>query len=419
MATDQTIKKSGDQKNSHEKLLWALLFGNFVIGTGIMLVPGTLNNISSSLQVSISSAGQLITAGAVLMCIGAPLFAMLVAGWDRRRLLAASMLWYALLHLLCAMAPGFASLMVLRVLAVAAPAIFTPQAAAVAGMLVPAEQRGRAITLVFLGWSVASVIGAPLGAWIGGTYGWRTAFALLGLLSLVSAAWVWRALPSGIRPPAISAQLWRDTLSSKVLLSAVAVTAVSSAGQFVLFAYQVPFLVHNFSATPGMIALYFIVFGVFGFTGNLLMSRNVDRLGSAQGVFIALCSMALSMLLWPLGNSFALLCAVAIPWALGCFSCNSAQQARLVSIAPAVASVSIALNTSAMYMGQGFGSAVGGWMIAHAQMANLHWGGLIGLICAIAVSVWAARVHKNHPQSTSAFASWTARTANCETMSRY
>jgi predicted MFS family arabinose efflux permease len=375
-------------------VLWALLFGNFVIGTGVMLVPGTLNNISSSLNVSVASAGQIITAGAVLMCISAPLLAALVGGWDRRKLLTGSLLWYGLLHAACVAATSYGGLMTLRVMAMIAPAVFTPQAAAVAGLLVPPEQRGKAITMVFLGWSIASVVGAPLGAWIGGTLGWRAAFGLLALLALLSAAWVWRVLPSGVRPPALSAQLWRETLSSKVLLSAVAVTAISSAGQFVLFAYQAPFLVAKVQATPSMIALYFTVFGAFGFIGNLVISRHVDRLGPPRAVLIALACMALSLLLWPLGTSLALLCLVSVPWALGCFSSNSAQQARLVAIAPAVASVSIALNTSAMYMGQGFGSALGGWLIAHDRMADLHWAGFAGLLCAMGVSVWASKLQR-------------------------
>lgn len=375
-------------------MLWALLFGNFVIGTGVMLVPGTLNNISSSLNVSVASAGQIITAGAVLMCISAPLLAALVGGWDRRKLLTGSLLWYGLLHAACVAATSYGGLITLRVMAMIAPAIFTPQAAAVAGLLVPPEQRGKAITMVFLGWSIASVVGAPLGAWIGGTVGWRAAFGLLALLALLSAVWVWRVLPSGVRPPALSVQLWRETLSSKVLLSAVAVTAISSAGQFVLFAYQAPFLVAQVQATPGMIALYFTVFGAFGFIGNLVISRHVDRLGPPRAVLIALACMALTLLLWPLGTSLALLCLVSVPWALGCFSSNSAQQARLVAIAPAVASVSIALNTSAMYMGQGLGSALGGWMIAHERMADLHWASFAGLLCAMGVSVWASKLQR-------------------------
>jgi predicted MFS family arabinose efflux permease len=75
-------------------VLWSLLFGNFVIGTGVMIVPATLNELSGSLQVSIATAGQLISASAVVMCVGAPLLAAVVAGWDRRRLLALSMLWF-------------------------------------------------------------------------------------------------------------------------------------------------------------------------------------------------------------------------------------------------------------------------------------------------------------------------------------
>jgi predicted MFS family arabinose efflux permease len=381
-------------KSQSAHVLWALLFGNFVIGTGVMLVPGTLNNISSSLDVSVASAGQIITAGAVLMCISAPLLAALVGGWDRRKLLTGSLLWYGLLHAACVAATSYGGLMTLRVMAMIAPAVFTPQAAAVAGLLVPPEQRGKAITMVFLGWSIASVVGAPLGAWIGGTLGWRAAFGLLALLALLSAAWVWRVLPSGVRPPALSAQLWRETLSSKVLLSAVAVTAISSAGQFVLFAYQAPFLVAKVQATPSMIALYFTVFGAFGFIGNLVISRHVDRLGPPRAVLIALACMAVTLLVWPLGTSLALLCLVSVPWALGCFSSNSAQQARLVAIAPAVASVSIALNTSAMYMGQGFGSALGGWLIAHDRMADLHWAGFAGLLCAMGVSVWASTLQR-------------------------
>ena len=169
------------------RVLWALLFGNFVIGTGVMVVPGNLNEISESMLVSVPKAGLLIAYGALVMCIGAPLLASVVAGWDRRRLLALSMVWYGLMHMICALMPTFETLLVARVLAVIAPAVFTPQAAACVGLLVPPSQRGRAITLIFAGWSVASVLGMPLGAWIGGTLGWRSAFTIIGLLSMVSA----------------------------------------------------------------------------------------------------------------------------------------------------------------------------------------------------------------------------------------
>jgi predicted MFS family arabinose efflux permease len=377
-------------------VLWPLLFGNFVIGTGVMVVPGTLNEISSSLEVSVATAGQLISAAALLMCVGAPLLAAVVAGWDRRRLLALSMIWYAALHLLAAAAPGFAALLPLRVLTMLAPAIFTPQAAACVGLLVPPEQRGRAITFIFLGWSVASVLGMPLGAFIGGTLGWRSAFAAVALLSLASAVWVWRALPNGIKPPALSAAAWRETFRSPGLMLCVLVTVLFSAGQFVLFSYFAPYYKHKLDITPAQLSILFLWFGAFGFLGNILMTRHIDRIGASRAVMIGVAAMALSLLIWPLGTSLMLAALVSIPWALGCFSSNSAQQARLVTIAPALAAASIALNSSAMYGGQAIGAATGGWIIARGGMDLLHWAGLGSLLLAMVVSAWASSYQGKH-----------------------
>ena len=372
-------------------VLWPLLFGNFVIGTGVMAVPGTLDEISRELAVPVATAGQLISAGALLMCIGAPLLAAVAAGWDRRRLLSFSMLWYALMHLACAFAPGFAALLALRVVALVPPAIFTPQAAASLGLLVPLAQRGRAITFIFLGWSLASVIGMPMSALVGGTLGWRSAMVMVAGLSLLSAVWVWRALPSGVKPPALSLAAWQQTLRSGALMVAVAVTVLSAAGQFVLFSYMAPYLRQQLGLAPGALSLWFLCFGAFGLAGNVLMTRHIDRLGAARSVMIGLALMAASLLLFPLGASLALAMAVAIPWALGCFSTNSAQQARLVAMAPALASASVALNSSAIYAGQAIGAATGGWMIARGGMAWLHWAGLAGLLAAMAASALASR----------------------------
>ena len=378
--------------NAMPPVLWALLFGNFVIGTGVMVVPGTLNDISNSLAVSVPETGQLISAAALVMCLGAPLMVAVVAKWDRRRLLSLVMLWYGMLHMLSATMPTFGSLLVVRVLTVISPAIFTPQAAACIAFLVPPHQRGKAISLVFLGWSLASVLGMPLGALVGGILGWRYAFSAVGVLSLLSALWVWRAMPDGVKPPAFSLATWRETLKSRPLMLCVLVTALYSAGQFVLFSYFAPYYKAMFDITPTQLSLMFAWFGAFGFFGNLWVTRNIERLGPARTVLIAMGSIAFSLVLWPLGTSLLLTALVLIPWALGCFSANSAQQARLSGMAPALTSGSIALNTSAMYAGQAVGATSGGWLIAHGQMSNLHWAGLAGLLLAIGVSMFATRI---------------------------
>ena len=377
------------------RALWALMVGNFVIGTGVMVVPGTLNDISTSLGVSIPQAGQLITAAAILMGLGAPAFATLVAGWDRRRLLTLSLLWYATLMGICALAPSYGALLPLRVLAVISPAIFTPQAAACVGLLVTPAQRGRAITFVFLGWSVASVMGMPLSAWIGNELGWRWAFGLVALMSLGSAAWVWRDMPNGIKPAALSRLAWGQTLGSPALMMAVGVTLLSSFGQFTLFSYFAPYFLQTLGLGGGGLSLLFLWFGAFGLAGNVGLTRVIDRVGAGHTVLFTLGAIMISLAMWPLGrHGLWQQALVLVPWALGCFSVNSAQQARLVHLSPALAPATVALNTSAMYGGQALGAALGGVMIAQGQMLRLHEVGLIVLLLAMGLSLWAERAQK-------------------------
>lgn len=376
--------------------LRALLFGNFVIGAGVMVVPGTLNDISASLDVSIPTTGLLITVGGVLIGVGAPLAAGLVAGWDRRRLLALSLLWYAVFMAASACAPNYAWLLPLRALAMIPPGIFTPQAAASVGLLVPLAQRGRAITTIFLGWSLASVLGMPLSAWIGGALGWRWAFGLVALLALVGAAWVWRVLPDGVRPPPISRQGWAQTLRSPALMLVVAVTLFYSFSQMTLFAYFAPYHEQVMGMGATALALLLLWFGVFGLAGNMLLSRHIDRLGPSRAVAITLAGIALSLALWPLSRAFGapsfwLHALIALPWAICGFACNSAQQARLVQLAPALASATIALNSSAIYAGQALGAALGGSLIAHGLLADLHLYGLGLLLLGLGLSLWASR----------------------------
>jgi predicted MFS family arabinose efflux permease len=369
---------------------WSLLYGNFAIGCGVMATAGTLNDLARDLKVGVAVAGQLTSVGAVTMALGAPLLAAWVAGFDRRRLLTATLAWYAVGHALSAVIPGFGALLVVRALTVLGAALFTAQAAAAISAIAPPAERGRAITFVFLGWSVASVLGLPLSAAVGETLGWRWAFALVALAAAVGAAAVWRALPDGVRPPALSRADWRHVLTHPALMATVGVTALSSAGQFTLFAYFAPYYREVLGVGAAQLSTLFFWFGALGVIGNVLLSRHIDRLGVARAVSVLLGAIALSLALWPLGTSVVSMALVSAPWALGCFASNSAQQARLGLAAPALASALIALNSSAMYVGQALGAGGGGLIVAQSGYGALHWVGLAWLLLAIGLSLWAA-----------------------------
>jgi predicted MFS family arabinose efflux permease len=369
----------------------ALLFGNFTIGCGVMVVPGSLNDLVRSLDISVALGGQLISVGALCLCLGAPLLAAVLAGWDRRRLLTLTLGWYALGHLLCALAPGYAALLPLRALAVLGAAVFTPQAGAAMGFMAPAEQRGRAITTIFLGWSFASVLGMPLHAYIGEAFGWRWAFGLVAVLAAVGAAWVWRAVPSGVKPPVLSRQAWSEVFTHPVLMAVVAVTALTGAGQFTLFSYIAPYYRQVLGATPLEVSLLFMWFGAWGLAGNVVLSRHVDRIGAARAVGLYVAGIALSLLILPIAATPLAMALVLVPWGFGTFASNSAQQARLGQAAPLLAPALLALNTSAIYLGQAIGAMSGGAMISASGFGALHWAGLGWTLLALGLSAWAAR----------------------------
>jgi MFS transporter, DHA1 family, inner membrane transport protein len=376
--------------------------GNFAIGCGVMVVAGSLNDLSHALRVSPAVAGQLITAGAVAMGLGAPLLAAVLGGLDRRRLLTFALLWYAAGHAASALMPDYATLLPMRVLSVLGAALFTPQAAAAINVLAPPEQRGRAITTVFMGWSISSVLGMPMTGYIAETAGWRWAFALVAVLSVVAALGVWRTVPDGVRSPALSLKSWGQVFSNPLLMGMVAVTALSSAGQFTLFSYIAPYYRHVLGTDATGVSFLFFWFGAFGLIGNVMLTRSVDKLGAARCVNIAITLMLGSLLIWPLsallarqfGPSLATVLAMALittPWALGLFSSNSGQQARLSQSAPTVAPALLALNTSAIYVGQAIGAGGGGALLAHFGFAPLSWVACTWMLMALGLSLWATR----------------------------
>lgn len=375
--------------------LWSLTLGNFAIGTGALIVPGMLNELSSDLQVTPAAIGVIISAFAMTICVGGPFLAGWTSSIERRVLLTGALLLYAVTHMLAAFAPGYLSLIAIRVATAVGAALFTAQAAATAGLLVPAEQRGKAIGLVFLGWSIAAVVGMPLGAYLGAHIGWRWTIALVGGLSALFALWVWLQIPARLFVPAMDKAAWKSLYANKPLLLAISVTAIQGVGQFTLFSYIAAVLKEFIQAGPATISILFACFGVTGVIGNLLASRYMDRLGTTQVGLYAMGCMCLALLLWPLTrNSLGITTALVLLWGLGCFALNGVQQARLVEMAPALAPASVSLNSSAIYLGQALGALAGGAMISAGHLAELSVVGAVLLALAMLVSQLAARMSR-------------------------
>ena len=345
----------------------AFTFGNFVIGTGVMMVPGLLVVLSTDLAATVPQTALLITIAAIGMCIGSPVLATLTSRIDRRTLLTGSLALYAVGHALCAFAPNLTVLIIVRSITMMGAAVFTPQAAATLGLVIAPERRGAAITAVFLGWSVASVFGNPAAAWLGAHIGWRVTFAAFALVCVAGVVWVFRVVPRGLHGVSLSTAAWLRVAKHPALIAILLVTAVSASGQFTTFAYIAPFVGTLLDPSPNTLSLALVLFGAAGIAGNVWATRRIARAGAASNVAISLMSMLIGMTILAALGSWLIACLVGIlAWGAGIFANNSSQQARLVMASPELSGASIALNTSMIYLGQAIGTTFGGAVIAAA-----------------------------------------------------
>jgi DHA1 family inner membrane transport protein len=272
-------------------------------------------------------------------------------------------------------------------------AIYTPQAASAIAMLVSEKERPGAISFVFLGWSLAAAAGLPLAAWFASEHSWRGVHWALAVFGFGAAAAVALSVPRGVRGVAMSLKSWGSLFSNRLILALLVVTALSSAGQFLVFPFFGPLLAKMAGASSSQIAIAFAIFGVAGFAGNIAASRIVGGLGPLRTSLMFFFAMMIGAGFWTVAAENIVLVFIASAlWGVGFAASNSMQQARLAGAAPALAGAAIALNSSAIYVGQAGGSALGGVMFDAAWLHAMGWAATSLLAGALGVVWWTGRL---------------------------
>jgi DHA1 family inner membrane transport protein len=344
----------------------ALLVANFITGVAILGLASMLPDLATGLDVSIASAGQLVTAGAVVLCIGSPLMVWVTSRLDRRVLLSGALVLVGLGHIASAFASTYAILLALRVVSMAFAAVITPQAASAIALIVPPPERSAAIVFVFLGFSLAIAAGLPLVAFLSAHVGWQATFAMVGVAALASAALTLAALPADVRGTALSLQSWSAIAHNRAILLLLLITTAQVSAQFTVFTYLAPLLIRLAGASTTAIAVFFALFGIMGVIGNIIATRLVVTLKPFRTSLLATGAMFIGLCLFSFGAGVLPVMGAGVAvWGLGFAAMNSMQQARLVACLPGLSSASVALNTSAVYVGQAIGAAAGGFLLAH------------------------------------------------------
>jgi DHA1 family inner membrane transport protein len=366
------------------RVLWLFCFVNLVVGSAAFVIGGILAPLSSALDISLAAAGQAMTAYALSTAVLAPLLLLLTGRWPRKVALLAALAVFTLGNVVCAMAPSLPVLLAGRVLMGMGAAI-TPLAAGIAVAMVAPAQRGRALSLVFLGMSLSYLVGVPLGAWLGLAYGWHAPiwlFAGASALTMVLLGW---GLPSNIRAPGATFAGLGTLLVRRDVQAVLALTLSYFVAIFAVFSYIGPALQALVPMSRNQQALTLALFGAAGVVGTLSGGKFSDRFGPRRTLFVQLAVLGLTMLVLPLtAGSWPAMVLTLLVWGCAGFGMMVPQQSRLAALSPAQAPILLSLNTSMLYFGTALGAIVGGAFADRLGLAHLGWAGLpfvaIGLV---------------------------------------
>jgi MFS transporter, DHA1 family, inner membrane transport protein len=364
------------------RILLLLAFANFVIGIGAFVVIGVLTPIAGAFDVSHAEAGWVMTAYGLIYAASSPPLVALTGAVDRGFLIVGGLMTLLCGSLLAALAPSFATLLVARALMAVGAGLVTPVAASIAATLVEPERRGRALATVFGGFTLAQVFGVPAGAWLGYSFGWRTAFWAVALLSAIAAAILFKLIPRKLKVPATSLKSLGKVLATPRLDLAISLTALFFGALYALYTYLAAFLEARHGLGRDGVTMALTIFGVAAVIGNGLGGLLTDRIGPALTLVIlcvAECVIMpfLTLVAMPL---WATLATLAV-WSVFSFAFMAAQQARLVALDPLRTSTLFSLNASALYLGGSIGALLGGEAL---KLAGVDALGPVGALLALA-----------------------------------
>ena len=402
METIQTTNTSErvSTKKGIPAALWALTISAFGIGTTEFVIVGLLPTVATDLNITIPSAGLLVSLYAIGVAIGAPILTALTSNVQRKKLLIWIMIVCILGNGLASIAPGFITLIIARIITGLAHGIFFSIGSTIAASLVPENKRASAISIMFTGLTVAIVTGVPFGTFIGQQFGWRATFigvAILGLIGLISS---WILLPSQIKnEQKIALKDQFKVVTNVRLILAFLMTTLGYGGTFVAFTYLSPILQKITGLSESMVNIILVLYGIAIAFGNLIGGKvsNKNPLKALLWMFVL---QAIALLAFTFTASDPLWAIVTL-FIMGALSFSNVPGLQLYVVQlserylPGTEDVASAFNIAAFNVGIAIGAFVGGMVVESSLgLGATPWVGALFVLLAIVVTLLSSKISR-------------------------
>lgn len=358
--------------------LISLALSAFAIGTTEFVIVGILQEVAADLGTSVTQAGTLVSGYALALAIGTPIVIVITGKLPKKGYLVFLMMVFTAGNALAAIAPTYSVLLWSRIVTAVAHGVFFAVAATVAADMVPANKKGTAISIMFTGLTVATILGVPLGTYVGQEFGWRMSFAIvtvLGLIALLVNFAVIEKVPRSMNSPSL-----RDVgnlISNPRIIAALLMTILGFGGTFALFTYISPILEEISGYSASSISWLLLVYGIAVAIGNIIGGKlaNGHPVKALRFVFL-FQAIALLVQIWLLPNKTLTILSLIV-MGLFAFMMSSGVQAYILMLAeklvPSAKDVASALNISAFNIGIAAGSTLGGLAVDHLHVMDTAW----------------------------------------------
>ncbi|HIE9851906.1 TPA: MFS transporter [Klebsiella variicola subsp. variicola] len=345
--------------------VYALSVGSFGIGTTEFVIMGLLLDVAHDFHISITLAAWSITAYAYGVVIGAPLLTPLLSRYPKKPALLFLMILFSIGNLGCGIAGNMTMLIIFRVITALAHASFFGISSVYAAELAPVDKRASAVSAVFLGATLANILGVPLGAWVGQYLGWRYTFFMVTLIGILSALAVIALVPGRQAQPAVQSRI-RDELKvlrHPTVLRSLLITALGFSGVFAAFTYIAPMLKTVTGMSEHLIPPVLVLFGVGMVAGNHLGGRLTDG-GVRRALLLTLALLIVVLCLFPFAiQTLPGACAAVFLLGAAMFSTIPPLQMQALDSSETGKSMVSSCNIAAFNLGNAAGAWFGGLLL--------------------------------------------------------
>ncbi|MFY4776139.1 MFS transporter [Metabacillus sp. RGM 3146] len=364
--------------------IYVLALISFLVGSSQNIITGILDQIASSMGITVFAAGQLITVYSLAYAIGTPIIMALTAKWDRRKLLLYGLTVFTAANLLIYLLPGFEWFVVSRIIMALGAGTVVVTALSMAAKIAPPGKQASSIATVIMGFTASLIIGVPLGRMVSSAFDWKIVFlgiVLIGIIGIFVTAFTVPRV-KGDAPVPLVKQL--GLLKTPRVALGLSITFLWLGGYSLAYTYISPYLLEVKGMSGGLISSALLAFGVASLIGSKIGGYSADKKGVPFTLISGMLLHIVSLILLSLASHSALaVFAFLILWSFSAWSSGPTQQFNLVSLVPDSSSVMLSLNQSTMQLSMAAGAGIGGMIAGKMSLASVTWFGAAAVAFAI------------------------------------